>query len=351
MASRWPASSLELIMAGVRPGSPGRSWGRRSPSETEALPERTVAAMRDALAAAVEPPLPSPRLALPEADPEGAAQPLCAKVAGFSLHVAHAVAASDRAGLERLCRYGLRAPFAQERLARRADGRVVYHLRRPWPNAPGATCLVLAPLDLLRRLAALVPAPYSYLVRYHGVVANRSRWRPRLPRPLLGGEAERCQPGAAPAAAHAGVSGAESGGGAEPEPGPQPAAEPTAATAEAAPVHPPSSTATAPSRRRPLPWAQLWFRVFFIDALRCPRCSAAMVVLALISDPKVVSKILRHLRLPTEPPPLARANPAYGLRPLTPNGVAFLDTVPADEDAGDRPGSLDSRPGSARPPP
>ena len=37
----------------------------------------------------------------------------------------------------------------------------------------------------------------------------------------------------------------------------------------------------------------------------CPQCSAAMVGLALISDPPVLAKILRHLRLPTAPPPMA----------------------------------------------
>lgn len=37
--------------------------------------------------------------------------------------------------------------------------------------------------DFLRRLAALVAAPYTNLVRYHGVFAGRSRWRKRLPAP------------------------------------------------------------------------------------------------------------------------------------------------------------------------
>jgi len=60
---------------------------------------------------------------------------------------------------------------------------VVYHLRRPWPNASGANCLVLQPTDFLRRLAALVPVPYANFVRYHGVFAGRSRWRDRLPEP------------------------------------------------------------------------------------------------------------------------------------------------------------------------
>ncbi|MCK4414680.1 MAG: transposase [Candidatus Eisenbacteria sp.] len=56
-------------------------------------------------------------------------------------------------------------------------------MRRPWPHPRGVTCLVLEPLDFLRRLAALIPAPYTHLVRYHGIFANRSRWRRHLPAP------------------------------------------------------------------------------------------------------------------------------------------------------------------------
>jgi hypothetical protein len=48
-------------------------------------------------------------------------------------------------------------------------------------------------------------------------------------------------------------------------------------------------------------------RVFFLDALTCPRCAASMVVLALISEPQVLRKILLHLGLPADLPPLAPA--------------------------------------------
>jgi hypothetical protein len=57
-------------------------------------------------------------------------KPLCAAVAGLSLHAAQCVQAHDREALERLLRYGLRAPFSQQRLSRRPDGKVVYRLRR-----------------------------------------------------------------------------------------------------------------------------------------------------------------------------------------------------------------------------
>jgi hypothetical protein len=63
-------------------------------------------------------------------------------------------------------------------------------------------------------------------------------------------------------------------------------------------------------------------RVFFIDALTCPRCAEAMVVLALISDPPVVRKILRHLGLPDEVPPLTPAAPTSMDGPLFEDAAA-----------------------------
>jgi len=261
--------------------------------ETAAALERVVAALREALAAAVEPPLPRPGLGLPGVDLESPGTPLCARVAGFSLHAAHVIDAGDRAGLERLCRYGLRAPFAGERLSRRGDGRVVYHLRRPWPKADGATCLVLEPVDLLRRLAALVPAPYSHMVRYHGIFANRSRWRARLPAPPWAGAGEE-------------TAGREEAAARDPVPQEGEGARAELPTPEL-PERPP---------RRVLPWAKLLLRVFFLDVLSCPRCSTAMVVLAFLSDPPVVKRILRHLGLPDEALPLAPAGHVHRDEPL-----------------------------------
>ena len=48
-------------------------------------------------------------------------------------------------------------------------------------------------------------------------------------------------------------------------------------------------------------------RVFAIDALICPRCGGPRKLIALLTDGLIVRKILSHLRLPTEPLPLAPA--------------------------------------------
>jgi hypothetical protein len=239
-------------------------------------------------------------------------KPLCASVAGFSLHAAQSVPAHDREALERLCRYGLRAPFSQERLSRRPDGQVVYRLRRPWPNAQGATHLVLEPMDFLRRLAAQVSFPYSHQVRYHGVFANRSRHRRMLPSPPT-------PPPGVETGLLASVTGAVVG----PAPGGGAGGDNDTGT-------------TSPSSRRRVPWAQLLRRVLSVDALSCPRCSNAgravpMTVLAFLTDPEVVGKILRHLGLPVCAPALAAARPAG--REL---GFAMPEHVsaPGDEEGG-----------------
>jgi hypothetical protein len=98
-------------------------------------------------------------------------------VDGFSLHAGVTVAAEDRAGLERLCRYGLRPSFALERLSLLEDGRVRYRLKRPWPRPGGITERVMDPVDFLARLTSLIPTPRANMCRYHVVFAPASPLR------------------------------------------------------------------------------------------------------------------------------------------------------------------------------
>ena len=97
----------------------------------------------------------------------------------FDLHADRDVRADDRLGLERLCRYLLRPPLAQERLSRLADGRVVCTLRHPWHD--GTRHLIFTPHEFLERLAAITPRPHINLLIYHGILAPRARWRPSGP--------------------------------------------------------------------------------------------------------------------------------------------------------------------------
>lgn len=104
--------------------------------------------------------------------------PRQAHLEGFDLHANVWVSGNDRAGLERLCRYVLRPPFAQERLRLRSDGRIALELKQAWHD--GTRELVFVPLELLERLAAMTPRPETNLLICHGLLAARSRWRERV---------------------------------------------------------------------------------------------------------------------------------------------------------------------------
>ena len=85
----------------------------------------------------------------------------------FSLDAAVRIEGTDRAGLERLLRYCARPPFALERLEPLGHDQLVYRFPKPQPD--GRTELRLTPLELLDRLAALIPPPRLHRLRYHGV--------------------------------------------------------------------------------------------------------------------------------------------------------------------------------------
>jgi hypothetical protein len=72
--------------------------------------------------------------------------------------------------------------------------------------------------------------------------------------------------------------------------------------------------------------------VIDMDGLKCPKCQAPMVVLAFLTDTRVVRKILDHLRIPADLPVLAPARcpfdePVLFLEPL-PDPPFVLDDDP-----------------------
>jgi hypothetical protein len=125
-------------------------------------------------------------------------------------------------------------------------------LKRPWSD--GTEALRFDPIELMERLAALIPPPRHNLVRYHGVLAPNAKLR-----------AQVVQYG-------------------RPK-----------ATAED--FHPPG--ATRGQRER---WAELMRRTFGLDVLACDRCGGRFELVATILEPRVARRILEHLKLPSLPP-------------------------------------------------
>jgi hypothetical protein len=226
------------------------------------------------------------RVARLGADPDApwvaSPRPFQARCDGFDLHAGVTVAGEDRARLEQLCRYLLRPPIAQERLALRPDGTILVTLKTPWRD--GTTHLCFEPLTLLERLAALTPRPRINVLLYHGVLAPRAKRRAAVVaygRADAAATPDDCAQIADPAGA--------------PVPAPSapvvPVPGPWAITPELMDL---PLCAPPPRRWR---WAELLRRVFAVDVLACPNCGGRMRVLATIDDPEVVRRILTHLGL------------------------------------------------------
>jgi hypothetical protein len=222
---------------------------------------------------------------------------LCADVDGFSLHAGVCIPGYSRERLEKLCRYAARPPVVNERLSLSADGKkVLYKLKRRWKD--GSTHVVLAPITLIERLAALVPRPRVHLTTYHGVFAPAASFRDRVvpePEPehddVTDTEIECQHPRRPPDAA-----------------------EPTDAARQQRPRRRLSWAATersevAASAASGEGSRQLLKRVFLLDVLTCPHCGGKRKLLAFLTDPRVVEKILAHLELPTDSPSVAPARP------------------------------------------
>ncbi|HEX5076892.1 MAG TPA: transposase [Gemmatimonadaceae bacterium] len=193
--------------------------------------------------------------------------PLSVRELGFSLHAATRAGADDEKGREALLKYILRPPLATERLLPGPDGLVRIALKRPFSD--GTVAIDLDPLSLLCRLAATVPPPRFHTIRYAGVLASASKWRPLI------------------------------------VPKPTPSADDHAHAGAPDSCAPPPPCETTGSRYRP--WAELLKRTFGIDVETCPRCGGRMRLLALVTDTKNVARFLRHIGEPTEPPPRAPA--------------------------------------------
>jgi hypothetical protein len=196
--------------------------------------------------------------------------PCHAHAGGFDLHAGLMVRAGQRDRLERLCRYTLRPPLAQERLQRTSEGEIWLTLRHRW--ADGTTHLRFDPLELLElleRLAVLTPRPRVNLILYYGVLAPRAAWRSALV-PVIADDVD---------ASDAEVSGELDG------------------KASRAPA----------SRAGAYQWAELMRRTFGVDVLACPRCGRRLRLVALIEQASVIQRILRHLGFPTHVP---EAHPA-----------------------------------------
>ena len=187
--------------------------------------------------------------------------PLCAATSGFSLHAAVYCAPWEREKLEKLCRYITRPAIAEDRLKLLPSGDIVLRLKTKYSD--GTSHLLFSGLEVVEKLAALVPQPRIHLTRFFGCLAPHAKIRSQI----VPKKPEATDP--APS---------------RPEP-----------------------TSAVPKRSRRMLWAELLARVFAIDLKNCPHCPGELKIVAAIVETVAIRKILGHLGLPDLPPPIAPA--------------------------------------------
>jgi hypothetical protein len=182
---------------------------------------------------------------------------LCGQSHGFNLQGATRVAPNDKAGRERLCRYILRPPLANDRLKILHDGDVRLEFKRPWSN--GTSSVQLPPLALIARLAALIPPPRRHTVLYCGVLSSHAASRKEVVPAPPDADQDKHQ--------------------------------------------------DKPKRRsKYIRWSDLLRRVFAIEVV-CPKCQTPLRLISLIKSEPVAKKILVAMHLPTDVPELHPARP------------------------------------------
>ena len=208
---------------------------------------------------------------------------------GFSVDAGVCIDAHDRAALERLLRYCARPPFAMDRL-RKEGAALVYRCAKqhsePSSDKRGARVdeLRLTQLELIDRIAALVPPPRTHRHRYFGVLAPNSSLRAAVT--ALAAPAKQVVVQTEPAITGEGAPGVVPLGHAMPLP--------------------PESVPLKRSKAHYL-WAVLIARIYEVFPLLCPLCGGQMRLIAFITEGTQIRKILDHIGVDSEPPHISPA--------------------------------------------
>jgi hypothetical protein len=186
---------------------------------------------------------------------------------GFSVFAGPPVEPAALTSLESQARYITRPALAMDALQPLDDGRLA--LETPPDPRSGATLLVLDALEWIHRIVAHIPDPGQHTRRSYGAYCNRAR---------VTAPAAQAKSGSAAQARSAGE----------------------------------NSELARETRRT---WARLIRKIFEVDPLLCS-CGTGMKIVSIITQPRIVDRILRHLgsdhcqaRDPFEPraPPRAAA--------------------------------------------
>ena len=194
---------------------------------------------------------------------------------GFQVHAGVGVPEDDRAFALRLARYCARNPVALERMSYDpALEQVTY--RSDKAEGPTAGTATVDPLEFLARVVTHIPDPGQVMQRYYGWYASRTRGTRRQ--------------GLGPSGTEGSVAIVE-----------------------------PADWSLRAARFR---WAELLRRIFEVDPLACPRCRGLMRIVAVSTDPAIITRILAPRARARDPTQRLRSPPPRWRRAPTPTAAA-----------------------------
>jgi hypothetical protein len=160
---------------------------------------------------------------------------------GFNIHNEVKISSNDQQGRIKLAQYIIKAPISLERMIyNKENQKVIYKSKKG--------TVVFDPLDWLAAITSHIPDKYAQNVRYYGFYSSKSRGMRNKDEQMAEDEIV--------------------------------------------------IFGTSTSKKRcSKKWASLIKRVYEIDPLCCPRCCNQMRILALIDQPEIIEKILKHLNL------------------------------------------------------
>jgi hypothetical protein len=164
---------------------------------------------------------------------------------GFSVDNSVTVYPSDEQGLERLARYMIRSPVSLQRLHYLPQTQQVFYQTNKGHDQDDSE--IIDSMEFVARVLMHVPDLNKAYIHHYGIYSNRSQHKPRK----------------------------------------------DPASAEATRNEDPPRVSNSKLRRR---WADLIRRVYQTEPLICPKCGSKMRILAFITQPRVINKILEHLK-------------------------------------------------------
>jgi hypothetical protein len=182
---------------------------------------------------------------------------------GFSVHSKPAPADPRDPGLSRMLRYMKRPAVALARIAvEKEEGKVIY--TADFNPLLGTDRIETEPLDFLARVLMHVPDQNKRRVIAYGVYSNRARGERKKKQAIQTGAEKPMVP---------------------------------------AQKDEPFTEADEFAKKRKAAWAKLIQKIWEVNPMICPRCGAEMKVIAVITDPAVIDKILEHLQKKKRAPP------------------------------------------------